>query len=173
MDSVIQIGANAPEFQLPDLSGNLVSLKDFKSSVVVLNFWSSECDWCERVDQELTNYLAQWKGMATVLWIASNAHETRELVEKVAVERNIPIVLLDEQLKAANLYGVQTTPHFFVLDTQGKLAYQGAWDDITFRQRVATKSYVPQAVKALIHGNHPDITQTRAYGCSLVRFSEE
>jgi peroxiredoxin len=173
MDSVIEIGATAPEFQLPDLRGNLVSLKDLKGSVVVLNFWSSECDWCERVDQELTNYVTQWRDRATVLWIASNAHETREQVEKVAVERNIPIVLLDEQLKAANLYGVQTTPHFFVLDLQGKLAYQGAWDDITFRQRVANISYVPQAVQALINGSQPDITQTQAYGCTLVRFTQE
>jgi peroxiredoxin len=173
MDSVIQIGANAPEFQLPDLYGNLVLLKDVIGSLVILNFWSSECDWCERVDRELTKYLAQWKGRATVLWIASNAHETREMVEKVAVERNIPIVLLDEQVKVANLYGVQTTPHFFVLDTQGKLAYQGAWDDITFRRRVAANSYVLQAIQALMNGNQPDIAQTQAYGCALVRFSEE
>jgi peroxiredoxin len=173
MDSVIQIGAKAPEFQLPDLSGNLVSLRDFKGSMVVLNFWSSECDWCERVDQELTIFLAQWRDRLTVLWIASNAHETQELVEKVAVERKIPIVLLDEQLKVANLYGVQTTPHFFVVDTQGSLAYQGAWDDITFRQRVATKRYVPQAIQAVMNNQYPDITHTQAYGCTLVRFNEE
>jgi peroxiredoxin len=173
MDSVIQIGTKAPEFQLPDLRGNLVSLKDYKGSIVVLNFWSSECDWCERVDHELTNNLPRWKGKAIALWIASNAHETREMVEKVAFKRNLPIVLFDEQLKVANLYGVQTTPHFFVVDRQGNLAYQGAWDDITFRQREATNSYVPQAIQALLNGHDPNITQSQAYGCTLVRFSEK
>lgn len=173
MDAVIPIGAKAPAFQLPDLHGNLVSLQNFLGSIVALYFWSAECSWCERVDHELVTYTAYWQDRVKVLWIASNAHETRELAEMLAAEREIPIVLLDEQLKVANLYGVQATPHFFVMDIQGNLAYQGAWDDITFRQRVATKSYVPQAIQALMNGHHPDITQTQAYGCTLVRFSEE
>jgi peroxiredoxin len=172
MDSVIPTGAEAPEFRLPDLQGKFFSLKGLRGLIVVLNFWSAECDWCERIDHELIKYLAQWKDRVTVLWIASNAHETKELAKKVAIERSLPVVLLDEQLKTANLYGVQTTPHFFVVDTHGKLAYQGSWDDITFRQRVAAQRYVPQAIQALLQGKQPDINRTQAYGCTLVRCTE-
>jgi peroxiredoxin len=172
MDAVIPIGAKVPSFQLPDLEGNLVSLKDFRGSIVVLNFWSSECSWCERVDRELVGYSAKWNDGVKILWIASNAHETRDMAKKVAIDREIPIVLLDAQQKVANIYGVQTTPHFFLVDRQGNLAYQGAWDDITFRQRVASQHYMTQAIRALMNGEHPDITQTKAYGCTLVRFTE-
>lgn len=171
MDPVIQTGMPAPQFQLFDLQGNLISLDELQGRIVILNFWSAECIWSERVDQELLSYLNSWKARVKVLWIASNINETRDLIVKVAKKRQIPLVLLDDHLKVVDLYGAQTTPHFFVVDDQGRLAYQGAWDDITFRQRVATQVYVPKAVEALIDHKSPEITQTPPYGCALVRFT--
>jgi hypothetical protein len=103
-------------------------------------------------------------------WIAPIQSES-ELSRKVAEERKLPTVLVDVSQHVADLYGAQTTPHFFIIDAGGKLAYQGAWDDITFRQRVATKVYVPAAVEALMNGLLPVDTQTPAYGCVLVRLN--
>jgi peroxiredoxin len=172
MDPIIAIGEPAPRFELPELKGKMLALEDLLGWIVVLNFWSAECDWCERVDHELTAYLDKWKNRLKVLWIASNANESRELIEKVAAERKLPAVLLDKGQNVADLYGAQTTPHFFVMDEAGVLRYQGAWDDITFRHRVASQVYVPQAIDALRHHIIPEITQTPAYGCVLVRFPE-
>jgi peroxiredoxin len=170
MDTVIKIGDQAPLFRLPDLHGDLLGLEELGGRIVVLNFWSAECEWCQRVDQELLAYLAPWKEWANVLWIASNASESRHLIDHVATERRLPTVLLDDDHKVADLYGVQTTPHFFVVDSTGKLAYQGAWNDITFRQRVATQVYVPRVIEALRLNRIPEVTQTPPYGCALVRF---
>ncbi len=173
MDTVIKIGEQAPSFKLPDLQGNMLVLEELRGRMVVLNFWSAECEWCERVDKELVTYLEAWKEWATVLWIASNANETHPLIEKVASERKLPMVLLDDQQKVADLYGAQTTPHFFVLDRSGKLGYQGAWDDITFRHRAPTQVYIPRVVEALMQDLIPEVTQTPAYGCVLVRFAPQ
>ncbi len=173
MDPIISIGAPAPQFELPDLAGVRHPLSSQRGRIVVLNFWAAECHWSERVDQELTACLPTWKDLATLWWIASNANETTELIEKVSFERQLPIVLLDAQHQVADLYGAQTTPHFFVVDSSGKLAYQGAWDDITFRQRLATRVYVPDVIEALRHNQAPKITQTPPYGCTLVRFSDQ
>jgi ribosomal protein L7Ae-like RNA K-turn-binding protein len=118
------------------------------------------------------NYLDEWKEQVKVVWIASNANESREFIEGVARERNIPIVLVDDQQQVANLYGSRTTPHFFIVDGMGKLAYQGAWDDITFKQRTATQVYVPRVVKTLLHNQTPEVSQTQPYGCVLVRFND-
>ncbi|MGE5124476.1 MAG: redoxin domain-containing protein [Acidobacteriaceae bacterium] len=170
MDTMIKIGETAPEFQLPDLRGGSCSLSDLSGWIRVLNFWSAECTWSERVDHELITYLEAWKKDVKAIWIASNANEGRDLVRQVSEERSIPSLLLDPDQSVADLYGAQTTPHFFVLDKAGRLAYQGAWDDITFRQRVATRVYIPQAVEALMHGQLPKIAQTPPYGCALVRF---
>jgi len=172
MDPINMIEKKVPQFQLKDLEGNIYSLEDLKGWIIVLNFWSAECDWCARVDDELKTFLKGWKEQVKVLWIASNANETRELIEGVANERAIAPVLLDEHQQAANQYGVQTTPHFFVLDAKGEMAYQGSWDDISFRQRVATQMYVPQAVDALMQARTLKISQTPPYGCMLVRFSD-
>jgi peroxiredoxin len=173
MDPLIAIGEQAPLFQLPDLKGKLHSLEDLKDWMVVLNFWSAECVWCERVDYELSTLLDAWKDQVKVLWIASNANEPRDLIERVAIERNLPTILLDTQQEVADRYGAQTTPHFFVVDGGGKLAYQGAWDDITFRQRVATKVYLPTVIDSIRRHQLPEITQTPPYGCMIVRFPEK
>lgn len=172
MDPVILIGQEAPQFQLTDLRGAVISLSTMNRWIIVLNFWSAECEWCERVDYELLGILDTWKEHVKVLWIASNANESRERIEKVANRRDLPTVLIDEHQVVANLYGAETTPHFFVVNSQGILAYQGAWDDISFRQRVATQVYVPNVVEALIQNATPQISQTPPYGCALVRYSD-
>lgn len=172
MDTLIKIGERAPQFQLPDLKGNLHSLEGLLGWIIVLNFWSAECTWCERVDHELSAFLDSWKNHAKVLWIASNANESRDLIQRVATGRNLPTVLLDAHQQVANLFGAQTTPHFFVVDADGNLTYQGVWDDITFRKRVATQVYIPQVVEALKQDLAPEVTQTPPYGCVLVRYPD-
>ena len=163
------IGERAPQFQLIDLEGNVYSLERLKGWIVVLNFWSAECDWCARVDDELKIFLNRWKKQVKVLWIASNANKSHDLITKIAIERTLTPVLIDENQLVANLYGAETTPHFFIVDEEGNTAYQGSWDDISFRQRVAKQKYVDQAVEALSHNLSPKINQTQPYGCMLVR----
>jgi peroxiredoxin len=172
MDPIIKLGEQAPQFQLPDLEGRSHSLKDLFGKSVVLYFWSAECAWCERVDHEITAFLDRWKDQAKVLWIASNANESHDFIERVAFEREITTLLIDAHQQVASLYGAETTPHFFVVDPSGKLAYQGAWDDISFRKRVATKVYIPMVIESLKQNLMPAVTQTQPYGCVLVKFPE-
>jgi len=173
MDPIVTIGAKAPEFKLPDLEGRWHTLGDLLGRIVVLNFWSAECVWCERVDKEIIGFMDSWKAQVKILWIASNANESLELIKKATSERELPTVILDSHQQVANMYGAETTPHFFVVDKSGKLAYQGAWDDISFRQRVATRVYIPKVIETLIQDLIPEVTQTPPYGCILVRFPEQ
>jgi peroxiredoxin len=161
----------APGFQLPDLNGVLVSLEHFRGRTVILNFWSAECPWEERVDQELVPLLEAWSPDVVLLPIASNANENPGFLAGIARARGLERVLLDEQQAVANLYGALTTPHFFVLDRFGTLRYQGAFDDVTFRQRVPHVRYLQLAIDALLTGRQPDPAQTMPYGCALVRYS--
>jgi thiol-disulfide isomerase/thioredoxin len=173
MDPIISIGVEAPNFQLTDLRGDIFTLGKMVGRIIVINFWSAECIWCERVDHELLGYVDRWNEGVKVVWIASNANEPPTLIERIAMERNIPTVLLDERQHVADLYNAETTPHFFIVDMNGKLVYQGAWDDVSFRQRVATQVYIPEVVEALLHEATPQIKQTPAYGCVLVRFFDQ
>jgi peroxiredoxin len=172
MDPLIPIGEMAPDFELRDGFGKRYSKAGMQGHIGVLNFWSAECDWCRRVDAELVSKLNQWDNQVVVWWIASNTNEGLGLITQTAVERRIPCVLIDADHRVADLYGAQTTPHFFIIDGEGRLRYQGAWDDITFRQRNATRNHVSEAIDALLANRDIQLPQTPAYGCTIVRISE-
>lgn len=171
MDSVIPLHQPAPLFSLPDLAGNVYRLEEWRRRIIILNFWSAECPWAEQGDRELLSYLPGWQGR--VLWwtIAANANEPAEMLQRVARQRGLPLLLHDAQHNVADLYGAQTTPHLFVIDPAGLLRYQGALNDITFRQRQATRFYLCAAVTALLEGKSPDPEQTPPYGCTIVRYA--
>jgi peroxiredoxin len=169
MDPLIAPGQPAPDFTLPGLDGQPQSLSSLRGRLAILNFWSAECPWSERTDRALLTYLQAWAGEAELLPIAANANEPPDLLARVAAARGLPRVLLDAGGRVAGRYGAQTTPHLFVVDREGILRYQGAFDDVTFRRRQPTQDYLRQAVEALLAGRRPDPAQTPPYGCAIVR----
>ncbi len=173
MDAIIPLNEPAPDFTLPDLSGNRHALRDYRGRIVILNFWSAECPWAERADRALVAALAAWGDAVALLSIASNANEPPEMLAHVAAERGLPLVLHDADQQVADRYGAQTTPHLFVVDANGLLRYQGAFDDTTFRRHTPTRTYLIDAVNALLRGETPAPAQTPPYGCTIVRHGGE
>lgn len=171
MAALMETGKAAPDFSLPDLSGQVHHLSESLGKVVLLNFWSAECPWAERTDRDLRPELEKWGPRVVLLNLASNAHEPLEMIKQSANERGLELVLVDEDNLVANLYQAKTTPHFYVIDAQGILRYHGAYDDLTFRQRTPTRGYVCEAVEALLAGEAPPLDQAPPYGCTIVRNS--
>lgn len=165
------IGQPAPDFTLPDLDGRPHALAQYRGRLTLINFWSAECPYAERVDRPLLPWLASLGGQAALLPLAANANEPPELLRTTAAQRGIPLVLRDESHRVADAYGAVTTPHFFVLDGDGIVRYQGAYDDVTFRQRTPTRFYLQEAVAALLAGRLPEVAQTQPFGCAIVRWS--
>ena len=166
---MIKNNLQAPIFTLPDLNGDTHSLLDYTGSIVIINFWSAECPWSSRADQEIVEYLQEWDNAFHYLPIASNLNESPEQIAREAAARELPNLLHDMNYQVADLYGATTTPHLFVIDAQGILRYQGAFDDVTFRQRTPTFNYLHMALDAIQSGQRPEPDQTPAYGCSIVR----
>ena len=159
----------APDFALPDLDGRIHRLSDERGRIAIVNFWSCECPHSERTDRSLAASLTRWGDRVTLLSIAANRSETAEAVAGAARARALPRVLLDVDQAAADLYDAQTTPHVFVVNADGVLRYRGAVDDISFRQRDATRAFLEEAVDALLSGREPSPAETPAYGCTIVR----
>jgi len=165
----MNLNESAPDFELPDLDGTLHRLKDNRGKIVIMNFWSCECPHCERTDQALMAMSVQSAEEVVLLSIASNRNETIQSIEKAAKARRLPIVLIDADHVVADLYDAQTTPHVFVIDLNGILRYRGAVDDVSFRRRKPTRFFLDEAVEALLEGHLPTLTETPAYGCTIVR----
>jgi len=173
MDTLTEIGKPAPDFELYDLQGAVHRLSELEGFPLILNFWSAECPWSERADQELHDLLSRWQDRLKLWAIASNVNETPEQIHSVAAARQLPVVLIDSRHEVADQYGAVTTPHLYLIDQGGILRYQGALDDITFRKRSATRHYLQEAVEALLSGRQPEVAETQPYGCTIVRHSPE
>jgi len=168
----LQLGAPAPDFELQDLQDQTHRLSDYADQIVIIDFWSAECPWSESYDAWLNERAAGWAAEGVrLLAVASNRNESRELIAQTVAERGLSFpVLLDIDCRVADLYGAETTPHVFIVDRKGRLAYRGAIDDRSFRQRVAQVNYLEQTLQALRQGQRPDPAETASYGCTVVRF---
>ncbi|HEY3474989.1 MAG TPA: redoxin domain-containing protein [Anaerolineales bacterium] len=165
----MQLNEPAPDFKLPDLEGIPHRLRDFRGKIVIVNFWSAECPHSERTDRYLAGLLEPWNREVVILSIAANRNESVQMVAEAARTRRVPKLLVDSEQVVADLYEAVTTPHVFVIDPEGILRYRGAVDDITFRQRKATRFFLRDAVNALRQGEWPEPNETPAYGCTIVR----
>jgi peroxiredoxin len=171
MDTVVKVGEPVPNFTLIDLHGKQHSLMDFRGRVVIINFWSAECPWSARTDEKMKDLLAEWDEHVLLVTIAPNASEPLEILKNVAVERSLNIVLPDPDQQVASLFEAHTTPHVFLIDEQGVLRYQGAFDDATFRQRSPKKHYLQDALNAVMNEEEPAPSMTIPYGCAIVRYA--
>ena len=172
MDPIANVGQSAPDFSLKDLNGILHRLEDVLGRIVIINFWSAECPWSEKIDKKLAELLST-AGADISLWsIASNVNEPMDMLMSGVEVRGLPVVLRDQNHAVADLYGAVTTPHFFLIDSDGILQYKGAFDDATFRQPDAAQDYLGEALQAVQASRQPDPMETPGYGCAIIRFAE-
>ncbi len=170
METKVSNNQPAPDFTLTDLNGTPYTLSDLRGKVVIINFWSAECPWAERADEKLIPLVKNRGEEVVLLSVASNANEAPPLLKLVAEERGLPLVLHDKYQRVAELYGAQATPHLFVVDKEGILQYQGAFNNTNFRQQTPTQQYLRDAVAAVLADRNPDPAQTPPYGCAIVKY---
>ena len=172
MDPIATVGQRAPDFSLEDLGGAPHQMEEMLGRIVIINFWSAECPWSKKIDKKLTEFLSTTDGEISLLSIASNVNEPRDMLMSCAEERGLQIVLQDEDHAVADLYDAVTTPHFFLIDSDGILKYKGAFDDATFHHPDADKDYLRDAIQAVQRSRLPDPMETPGYGCALIRFAD-
>ncbi|MEZ5072570.1 MAG: hypothetical protein R2751_16810 [Bacteroidales bacterium] len=88
-----------------------------------------------------------------------------------ANERKYPFPYLkDESQEVYKAYGATKTPHIFLLVKEGKdfkVAYIGAIDDNAMDAASVGSRYLEDAIAALMKGETPKTTSTKAIGCTI------
>jgi len=180
-DSQAVIGEAAPAFTLTDIDGNTHSLNDFRGKTVVLEWTNHECPYV--IKHYDTGNMQKLQQEATanddVVWLTivssapgkqghSSAEEAKMIIEKDGIKATAR--LMDESGNVGRMYGAMTTPHMYVINAAGTLAYMGAIDDNPSARHSSVetaKNYITPALAALKAGEMPDIKQTKPYGCSI------
>ncbi len=113
-----EIGAPAPDFDLETLSGNRVSLKDFRGKPVLLNFWATWCGPCRVEMPAIQSRFEENKSDLVVL--AINFDEPKEQVQAFVQELGLTFtVLLDPGGKVQSLYEIRGYPSTYIVDEVG------------------------------------------------------
>jgi peroxiredoxin len=177
------LGSAAPDFDLPGTDGKQWSLADFKEApVLAVVFTCNHCPTAQAYEERLKRLVRDFKDQGVAL-VAINPNspdavrldelgytdldDTLESMKLRAAEREFNFPYLDDgpTQEISRKYGPVATPHIFIFDGQRQLRYQGRIDDAE-RESLVKSHDAREAIKALLEGKEPPITQTRVFGCS-------
>lgn len=164
----------APGFTLADPNGKPVSLGDFKGKIVVLEWFNYDCPFVKALhgSDTVETLLAKYDPNK-VVWLAINStyYATAKADQEFIKEHKLAYpILLDADGKVGNLYQAKTTPHIFIIDSHGKIAYQGAIDNAPMAKKPDKEAYInytEKAIDELLAGKEVSIKLTKPYGCSV------
>lgn len=116
---VARVGEPAPDFQLQDLDGQTISLRDLRGKPVLINFWATWCRPCVFEMPYLQQIYEEWSGEGLVL-LTINIGESPSKVEKFLETYNLSLpVLLDTKKNVARKYNITGYPTTFFIDKDG------------------------------------------------------
>ncbi len=176
----VATGKPAPDFTATDSNGQQHSLAGLKGKTVVLEWTNHECPYTIKHyasgSMQALQAAAAAKGIVWLSVVSSapgqqgyvDAAKANELTE--SRQAKPAAVLLDPKGTLGRLFEAKSTPHMFIIDAQGSLAYAGAIDDkpsADVKDIAGARNYVREALDALSSGTRPQPAATRPYGCSV------
>jgi len=173
-NTAISVGDKAPAFSgIPAVEGekdSSLSLSDIKEDVVVLVFLANHCPVVTAYEDRVIDFANDYKGKnVKVIGVCVNDMDSDRLPQiKVRVkEKGYNYIYgYDDSQKIGKAYGAVVTPQFFVLDKNRVIKYTGAMDDNQNEAKVS-KRYLRDAVDAVLRGDSPEVSETRATGCGI------
>ena len=172
------VGKQAPQFTGVDSYGKSISLADFRGKTVVLEWTNHDCPYVRRhygagnmqgLQKEATKEGVVWISVVSSAPGREGhvvAREANDLTKRRGAAPSF--VVLDPKGTIGQRYRARTTPHMYVVNPAGKLAYMGAIDDNPWGDNAAgAKNFVRLAVAAVKAGKQVAQASTRPYGCSV------
>jgi len=173
-----KVGDIATDFSLYNTNGEKVSLADYadaKGFIVI--FTCNTCPYSVANEDRIIVFDKKYAAKGYPV-IAINPNDPAAIsgeqlidMKTRAAEKGFTFPYLqDKGQHIYPKYGATKTPHVFTLEKQEKgnvVQYIGAIDDSSRNPEKATQRYVEEAVDALLAGQLPKVTYTKAIGCSI------
>jgi len=167
----LEIGAPVPPLALPDLDGRVHDLAALRGRIVVLEWTSHACPAVARLHEaRLPSDARDALDPERVAWLQVDSSWFAPLLAddvrawRARLGLDVPY-LLDADGRAARAFDVRATPQLFVVDAEGRLAYEGALDDGGWEPE--RRDHVVEAVRALLAGEPVPVARTRPVGCTV------
>ena len=123
-------GETAPDFSLKDLSGNTVSLKQYRGHVVLMDFWATWCFPCRKSIPELISLQNKYRDQKLIILGISlddperiNDKNLLEFKERVKI--NYPILRATYKMVQDYFGNNQIAlPTMFVINREGEITHK-------------------------------------------------
>ena len=174
--TMLPLGTIAPDFRLPDPSGKVVALADFKSAPALLViFMCNHCPYVKHVRDGLAK-LARYYRPRGVAVVGINSNDVAnypgdspaKMAEEAAAAGYIFPYLHDETQAVAKAYKAACTPDLYLFDKDQRLVYRGQLDDSRPGNGVpVTGKNLRAALDAVLGGKPVSPSQKPSIGCNI------
>ncbi len=131
ISSFLSKGEDSPEISLPNPSGDIIKLSDFKGDIVLIDFWASWCSPCRKKHPELVEVYNDFKGSTfkdgSSFSIFSVSLDKKKESWKAAIKKdkltwpNHVSDLKGWNSEAAKTYNITSIPSNVLIDANGKI----------------------------------------------------
>ena len=173
---MVPLGTPAPDFRLPTVDGNKMTLGDFAHArALLVVFLSNHCPYVRHIERGLARVAAGYagRGLATVA-IGSNdasSYPDDNAAHLAGQARRAGFefpYLVDETQDVARAYQAACTPDFFLYDADRKLAYRGEMDGARPSNDVPNNGRaLRSAIDSVLSSRSVPEPQRPSLGCSL------
>lgn len=118
--SRVKISLPAPDFTLPGLDGNPVSLADYRGKVVLLNIWATWCPPCVEEMPSMEILYTRLKGKNfEILAVSIDTTGAKAVAPFMRKHKLSFPALVDPKGTIKSLYGATGVPESFIIDKKG------------------------------------------------------
>jgi len=173
---MLPLGTSAPDFDLPDTQGNMVSSGDFTGvPALLIIFMCNHCPFVKHILGAMVELVREYQAKgAAVVGINSNdainfTEDRPEMMAKAAKESDFTFpYLYDETQEVAKAYRAACTPDFFLFDSERTLVYRGQMDDSRPGTGIpVTGADLTAAIDAVLEGRPVSEEQKPSMGCNI------
>jgi peroxiredoxin len=171
----IKVGEKMEDFTLPDVNGKAHSLYEFegKKAVAVI-FIATRCPYSNAFNHVMASLAHDYesRGLAVIGINANKTEPVSEVAEHARAHGLGFLILKDEGNQIADRLGASVTPEVFLLDSTWTLRYHGALGNShqpTTNPDKTNSDEVSPALENVLAGKPAEVTETKAFGCTIKR----